>query len=301
MTRLLSALAAASALGWGAQQPPPFRSGTESVSISVTVKRGNAAVANLAAKDFRLFDSGVPQMVEVITIESVPLDVTLFMDTSGSTSRALDRMKANVGRISALLRPDDRFRLLTIGLSVDVAVPWRQGHEATTLDMPAVTGISLIYDALFVGLAHTPAAGRRHLVVALTDGRDCGSVIDGPKLLGLSGRSEAVLHWVRVEGQGDFPRHAVPAWCTPVDEGAVDYLGQAAQQSGGATHRSTFGDRTVTTVAEILAEFRQSYVLQYSPAGVTTGGWHPVRVDVPGVPGARVSARAGYVSVAPSP
>ena len=73
-----------------------FRARTESVAISASVKRGNAPVANLTANDFRLTDNGVAQSIEAVTIESVPLDVTLFMDTSGSTAGALDRMKRNV-------------------------------------------------------------------------------------------------------------------------------------------------------------------------------------------------------------
>ena len=76
-----------------------------------------------------------PQKIDAVTIEAVPLDVTLFMDTSGSTSGALDRMKRNVASIAAMLRPDDRFRLLTIGLSVEPRcrgsppAPSRARHE----------------------------------------------------------------------------------------------------------------------------------------------------------------------------
>src|SRR5688500_5599287 len=125
-----------------------FRARTDVVSISTSVKRGNAPVANLAAADFRLIDNGVVQTIDAVTIESVPLDVTLFMDTSGSTAGALDRMKKNVVSIAAMLRPDDQFRLLTIGLAVETAVPWQRAGNKMTLDMKAVPGISLVYDAL---------------------------------------------------------------------------------------------------------------------------------------------------------
>ncbi len=103
-----------------------FRARTDLVAISASVKRGNAPVANLAAADFRVTDNGVAQSIDAVTIESVPLDVTLFMDTSGSTAGALDRMKKNVVSIAGMLRPDDQFRLLTIGLSVETPVPWQR-------------------------------------------------------------------------------------------------------------------------------------------------------------------------------
>lgn len=271
-----------------------FRAGIESVAISASVKRGNAAIGNLTAADFVLTDNGVRQTIEAVTIESVPLDVTLFMDTSGSTAGALDRMKSNVITIAKMLRPDDQFRLMTIGVAVETPVPWQRAGAPISLDMKAVPGISLIYDALFVALTHAPAAGRRHLIVALTDGRDCGSLLDGARMLDASGRSEAVLHWVYVSSQGDFTDQSVGAWCTPNDGGDVDYLAQSAERTGGDLHRSRFGDPAVRTFARILDDFRQSYVLRYSPQGVRSPGWHSVVVQVPAQPTLSIKSRSGY-------
>jgi Ca-activated chloride channel homolog len=271
-----------------------FRARTDLVAISASVKRGNAPVANLTAADFRLTDNGVVQAIDAVTIESVPLDVTLFMDTSGSTAGALDRMKKNVVAIAGMLRTDDQFRLLTIGISVEAAVPWQRAGTPLTLDMKAVPGVSLVYDALFVALTHTPAAGRRHLIVAMTDGRDCGSLLDGARVLDASGRSEAVLHWIYVSADGDTDPASVNAWCTPTDGGEVDFVAQAAARTGGDSHRSRFGDPAVRTFAQILDEFRQSYVLRYSPADVALRGWHAVLVTVPAQPALTVKARSGY-------
>lgn len=64
--------------------------------------------------------------------ESVPLDVTLFMDTSGSTAGALDRMKRNVVTIAGMLRPDDRFRL-AVRTFVQILDEFRQAACCATL------------------------------------------------------------------------------------------------------------------------------------------------------------------------
>jgi hypothetical protein len=50
----------------------------------------------------------------------------------------------------------------------------------------------------------------------------------------------------------------------------------------------------VKTFAQILDEFRRSYVLRYSPEGVKAGGWHQVRVEVPSQPGLTIKSRSGY-------
>ena len=123
MTRLLVA-ASCLALAPISGQQATFRSTTAMVSVSVSVKRGNAIVANLEASDFTLTDNGVRQTVEAVSMESVPVDVTLFLDTSGSTAGKLDEMQHDVQSILQLLRSGDRFRLLTIGDTVNQVVPW---------------------------------------------------------------------------------------------------------------------------------------------------------------------------------
>ena len=106
MTRRLAAgaaaILAAAIVPVAAQQT--FRSTTAVVSVSVSVKRGNAVVANLTAADFALTDNGVAQIVEAVSMESVPVDVTLFLDTSGSTAGKLDEMQHDVQSILQLLR-----------------------------------------------------------------------------------------------------------------------------------------------------------------------------------------------------
>src|SRR5205085_10859239 len=141
--RLLAAATISVALAAPAGQQT-FRSTTAVVSVSVSVKRGNAVVANLEAADFALTDNGVPQTVEAVSMESIPVDVTLFLDTSGSTAGKLDEMQHDVQSILPLLRAGDRVRLLTIGHTVNQAVPWVAAGTKVAAPIEAVGGISLI-------------------------------------------------------------------------------------------------------------------------------------------------------------
>jgi VWFA-related protein len=283
--RLLLAVALASQV---------FRSRADAIAISASVKNGNMPVGGLSAAEFRLTDDGVPQRIELLTVEAVPIDVTLFIDTSASTAGAHDRMKRDVQSIAAMMRPIDRYRVLTIGVSVDEAVPWQAPGAAVALDARATPGISLIYDAMAAALLHPVDTGRRHLVVALTDGEDCGSVIDGPALLDLSGRTEAVMHVIYLHSPHGLAPNGVPAWCTPDDGGDQDYVKRTAERTGGGMHAAMFGDPTVKEFAKILDDFRASYILRYTPQGVARSGWHVVRVDVPEMRGVSIQARSGY-------
>ena len=271
-----------------------FRSQADAIVISASVKKGNVPVAGLAAADFLLTDNGVPQSIELLTVEAVPIDVTLFIDTSASTAGVHGRMKRNVREIAAMLRPVDRYRVLAIGVSVDEVIPWRSPGADVVLDVKATPGISLIYDAMAAALLHPVETGRRHLVVALTDGQDCGSVIDGPSLVQLTGRTEAVMHVIYSHSPGGVSWNGVIAWCTPFDDGDVDYVKRAAEGTGGRMHAAVFGDPTVREFRKILDEFRASYVLRYTARGVARPGWHNVKVAVPGTRGVTVHARSGY-------
>jgi VWFA-related protein len=271
-----------------------FRSQIDAVTISASIKKGNVPIAGLSSDDFRLTDNGVPQRIELLTVEAVPIDLSLFLDTSGSTAGVQSRMIRDVKTIAAMLRPIDRYRVITIGLSVDESVPWQAASADVALNARPVRGISLIYDAITASLLHPIEPGRRHLAVALTDGMDCGSVIDGPTLVEISARTEAVLHVIYWHGQGASDPNGVIAWCTPYDGGRVDFLERAADRTGGEKHSSVFGDPTVREFSKILDDFRASYVLRYSPRGVSRVGWHAVKVDVPNMRGATVRARSGY-------
>ena len=274
-----------------------FRTATVSVSVNASVKRGNRVVANLGARDFRLTDNGVAQTIDAISVEAVPIDVTLFLDTSGSTSGKLDDMKHDVQQIIKLLRPADRFRLLTIGDAVYETVPWVPAGTAVTLTFGPIGGISLIQDALLIGLLHRPEADRRHLIVGMTDRRDCGSVVSSAVIRELAARTEAVLHLVEQEGAAVTPRIASGrARRGGAGDGPAVLL-EAAERTGGTLHEQSFFFRSSSLLRAfrtIFDDFRQSYILRYSPAGVSPDGWHAIRVEVPAVKDATIRARQGY-------
>ena len=274
-----------------------FRSTTAMVSVSVSVKRGNTVVANLKAADFTLTDSGVPQTVEAVSMESVPVDVTLFLDTSGSTAGKLDEMQHDVQSILQLLRPGDRFRLLTIGDTVNRAVPWVPAGTKVPVSIQAVGGISLIRDALMFGLLHRPEPDRRHLIVGMTDRQDCGSVVPAALLLDVAGRSDAVMHLVDYEGGGGDSRYRVRTCSPQAGPRGDQIITEAAERTGGQLHEQSrfFRASSIARAFKtIFDDFRQSYVLRYAPSGVKGAGWHAIAVAVPAAKNATIRARQGY-------
>src|SRR6201989_2489385 len=138
MKLLLAALLAAQA---ASAPQTTFRSGVELVELDVSVTKGGAPVAGLTAKDFNLTDNGVAQEVESVTLEKLPLSVTLVLDTSQSVAgeRLRHLVQAGNGRTSAL-RPGDRAALITFSHAVDLRVPMTGDMAAIRTALGAIRG-----------------------------------------------------------------------------------------------------------------------------------------------------------------
>ena len=277
-----------------------FRSGVDVVSVDVSVKSGNKVVAGLTAADFRLYDNGVLQQVQAVAIEDVPIDVTIFHDTSVSQSGRIDSLKRDIVTVAGLLRSGDRLRLLTFDDQVQDAFGWQPAGSKPDVSRVKLGRISPVYDALFAGLLHKPETGRRHMVLALTDAEDAGGVVSIETLTAVADRSEAVVHLVLLgEERSGAPQRGVTRQWNPTRAARTEValVEQLTARTGGLVHdEPLFRNHVVSSFKKAYADFRQSYVLRYSPQGVPRTGWHELKVEVAKPGKITVRARRGYRS-----
>src|SRR5438876_11519062 len=101
--RRLPPLAAALALAGAASaalfaqtaQLPTFRSGTEVVSLFVTVADAQGRlVPDLTSEDFEIFDNDKPQPLVYFENVVQPISVVVMLDTSGSMTGPISLLKA---------------------------------------------------------------------------------------------------------------------------------------------------------------------------------------------------------------
>jgi hypothetical protein len=274
---------------------PEFRTSTDDVQVPVSVRVGSRMVTGLTAADFVLTDNDVPQAIQAVSVESVPVDVTLIVGTSGSTTSVAVRLAKDVQQIARLLRKDDALRLLRIDTFVEDLRPMAPVSAAFTVDATwRPNGFSSVHDALIAALVRPAAADRRHLVVAITDGVDTMSVTTADRVREVASRSDALLHIVTVRppASGGARAFVRPRY----NEANLLILTEAAERTGGELRgRGLFGDADpVSAFKRVFQEFRQSYVLRYAPENVERDGWHELSVTVSGEPNAIVRARRGY-------
>jgi VWFA-related protein len=300
MTRMAPAAAALTAVfvaggagvaGHPNAQQRVFRSGVEAINVAVVVRDGRNAVTGLGADDFELLDNGVPQDVQLVALDGVPLDVTMVIDASGSVSGpALEQLRRDVGELTGLLEPDDRVRALSFSSDVSETVPMQPAGSLPAFDLSASSGSTAFFNALVAALVRPVEAQRPHLVVAFTDAGDNVSLIGARDVLEVAKHSDAVLQVVLRGRAGS----GGTGWLPFSGPGSLRPIGEAADLTGGGVSSPNATRSEKERFAQILGEFRSSYVLWFTPQGVEPDGWHELSVRVKSS-NFTVRARAGYV------
>jgi VWFA-related protein len=305
--------------------------------VDVSVRDGWTQVQGLTAGDFVLLDNGVKQRIESVEATVVPIDLTLVVDTSGTPRPILEDpvdplklaalVNEEVRQAAAILRPDDRIRVLAIETYGSELLPFQPVAALPEIHAVAGGGLSSFYDVLVSALLHAVEPTRRHIIVARTTGRDSVSIADDTTISDIAGRSDALLHLVMMEEKFDdqevkrsiwggnmhlvgptarywlpfqrltFQRHYMGdgLYSHPLTPSGLR-LARAAELTGGALHQaavlnvpSLFG-----TFKKAFDDFRSSYMLRYSPQGVAREGWHDIKVTIPSRKNYTVHARRGY-------
>jgi VWFA-related protein len=280
------------------EQRPTFRAGTNVVTVDVSVRKGNLPVAGLTTADFVVTDNGVAQTPTSVTIERLPVNVTLLLDTSGSVSSIIDSLKSQMRDAAALLNSSDRLRLLVFAGDASQVFPMQPPGAELPLDEVKANGLGTsLYDSLAAALIRRREPDRGELVVAFTDGVDTTSAMSVKKLEQVASRSEAVLHAFIVRSselinlcQGPQRGQGMPWLCDQGD------LKRVAETTGGRIYETLPGNHIPMGLSRALEEFRTSYTLRYTLTGVGRSGWHDIKVSIThaAARGATIRARRGY-------
>jgi VWFA-related protein len=282
--------------GLAAQNPPAFRGRADMVTVDVSVRQRGRPVTGLTAADFEIFDNGAPQPVAGLVYETLPIDVTVALDVSESVSGpVLNQMRQSVRDLVQDLTPSDRLRLLTFNAQIKRLMDFGAPRTAidSAFDSIRAFGGTAVFDTIAVALATPAAPDRRQLVVVFSDGDDQSSVTRPVTLLDVVHHTTPTLGLVfpsfRLRTGGTSPPSSPAA-----DARAQMYAG-LAKEAGGFVETVNAGQSLGTTFRRMLQDFRQSYVLYFSPDGADRSAFHTLDVRVRRN-GVDVRARRGYAT-----
>jgi VWFA-related protein len=295
MTRALPIAAALAVVGALTPQQTTFKSSVEAVRLDVSVMRGGQPVRGLSADDFVVTDNKVPQRVEGVAIDSLPLAVFLVLDTSGSVageklSRLIDAGKTLI----SALHPNDRAALVTFSSDVTVRVGLTSDLQAITSALGALEGRgpTAIRDAVHLALQLRPDDESRPVVLVFTDGQDTSSWLSASDVVASARRSGVVIHAVSlVEQQTKVVEAGQPS--LPQDSPAAAFLDRLVAAAGGRHWPAVSSNDLRPLFVRALDEMRARYLLSFYPQGVTQEGWHDLKVTLKRGRG-DVTARPGY-------
>ena len=283
--------------------PQRFSTGVEVVRVDALVTSGKRPVAGLGPADFDLRDNGVAQTITGVSRERLPLNVICAFDASGSVGgRPLQQLKDATSTLIDALAGDDRAAILTFSERLQV-------HSRLTGDRAALRsvlahieagGATALFDAMFASLALRETDDGRTLLVVFRDGLDTASVLSARQVLEASRRTDVVIYPVTARRpssslfgtDGRVRLNPAAAQLASQFSRAEKLFDRFADETGGRVFQATTGSLRATLI-EILEEFRQRYVLTYTPTGVASRGWHTLDVRLRGRSG-EVKARRGY-------
>jgi len=273
--------AIASMLGFGVfAQQATFSSKIAAVRVDVSVNDRGKVVRGLRPEDFEVRDNGIVQRVDLATFEQLSLNVHLAFDLSQSVSgeRLHDLRTAGRAFLEALTSRD-KASLLTFNHAIHLraALTGEIGRVREALDGAQPSGDTALYDATYAALLAGGADDdRRDLMLVFSDGRDTASWLSSETVLQSARRSDVVVYGVSPHGSP-----------------SIRFLSALGAATGG----DAFAIETTWNLRErflsILGEFRERYLVSYSPEGVQRGGWHTLEVRAKGHR-ATVRARPGY-------
>ncbi|OFW03379.1 MAG: hypothetical protein A3H96_26220 [Acidobacteria bacterium RIFCSPLOWO2_02_FULL_67_36] len=308
------------------QDPPQaaFRSGASAVMVDVTVRDGSRrAITGLTAKDFQVFDNGVPQQVDEVSYGTLPIDVTVALDVSYSvTGDLLDRLRQAVAQLMRDLGSKDRLKLVLFSTRITRTIDYTTDVKAVerAIRGTSASGSTSLLDAISVTLVSASPADRRQLIVFFTDGSDTSSTTSPAILTEVAERTRATLAFVVPFTAGRpmvlSPQPALQgASVPPALQGSVTpppgvttlaaqsastlslnpVLSKLARETGGTILPVSAAGNLSEAFRRVLNEFRSAYVLYYTARGVDRAGYHAIDVKVKR-DGAVVQARRGYFS-----
>jgi VWFA-related protein len=255
-----------------------FSSRLEVVRVDVLVTASGKPVQGLMAADFEIEDNGVPQTVDLASFEQIPLNVVLALDMSASLQGLrLGHLQAAGATVLDGLKPGDRAALVTFShvISANQALTEDLDRVRTALFQNRGEGQTSLIDAAHVGMLIGESDVGRSLLIVFSDGVDTSSWLTAESVLETARRGDVVVYGVEVgERRASFPR-------------------DLAEATGGRLFAVESTKDLAAVFSKILEEFRNRYLISYSPQGVAPGGWHRLDVRVR-TRGATVKARPGY-------
>jgi len=298
MTKILGSLFALSAaiVLLAAPTAAQFKSGTLTVPLYVTVTdRESRLITDLQREDFEVYDNGQLQTLTLFDNKHTPITVVVMLDTSGSMTLILDRVKAAAEQFLLRLMPEDTGRVGAFNDKIEFHPENAFTSDRDTL-IRSLRDLDFgyptrLWDAVDESIGRLDGVQERKVVLVFTDGTDTasrnanlGDVMDRAR------SGEVMVYSIGLETEifnGQRKERSSP------DRG----LKRLSEETGGGFFLLKKEDELGPTFTRVAQELHSQYVLGFTPSNLD-GKVHKLEVKVK-KPGANPRARKSYVATKP--
>jgi Ca-activated chloride channel family protein len=280
-------------------RPDSIRVSVNLVLVPVTVTDDlNHPLANLARKDFAVYEGDRQQQIRYFSAEDSPISVGLLLDVSASMQDKIDTERAAVEQFFKNANPEDDYFVITFNNQPHVlsdVTRLTSGIE-TELGLVQPSGPTALLDAVYLGVSKLRNAQypRRALVI-ISDGGDNASRYKLSQIKSIVAESDVMVYAIGIFGTSPFK--------TFEEAMGKRWLSTMTDVSGGRTTTVENLARLPEECALLSRELRTQYVLGYHPSEATADGkWHKIRIVVTNPSGAerfRSFYRKGYYASQP--
>jgi Ca-activated chloride channel family protein len=279
----VTAVVVSAQAGTGKEQTKLFRSTVDVVSLNVTVVDSqNRYITDLSADDFSVFEDGARQDLIVFNRTSLPIALSLLVDTSASMeSRMRIAQDAAIGFVRKL-RVQDLGQVVDFDSRVEILQDFTNNVDELEQSIRSTSagGSTALHNALYISLkelakikAKAAEDVRRRAIVVLTDGEDTSSLVSYEEVLELAKRSETAIYTIALQAK-DAPQ-------TKGFREAEFVLRQFAQETGGRSFFPSKIEDLKDVYGQIADELSSQYSIGYASKNTRRdGAWRRIVVQV---------------------
>jgi Ca-activated chloride channel family protein len=287
----LGAIAVLTAAGLSAQQQPTFKSGTQIVSLFVTVADAEKRlVPDLTKDDFEVFDNDKSQPIVYFDNSIHPITVVVMLDTSGSMTGTIGLLRQAAEQFLIRLLPDDKGRVGAFNDKIQFSSHFTNDRDQLVTDVKDLDygNGTRLWDAVGASLEELKGIDGRRVILVFTDGDDTESrTMSLGKVIERARADEVMIYAIGLESNYFNGQRMVKS---KPDSG----LRKIADETGGGYFELSKTADLAPTFTRVAYELHSQYVIGFAPTQLDNRV-HKLTVKMK-KPGLAARARRSYVA-----
>jgi len=253
------------------------------VYASVHDQKGHF-VDGLGRESFQVLEDGKPQQIAAFDSTFQSLSCAILLDTTGSMSEALPRVKNSIVKLIDELGPEDSVAIFTFDQRLVVRQDFTTDKSAAKRAAlrTRAEGATALFDALSEAAQELSQRSGKKALILFTDGDDNSSALNANAAVARAKKAGVPLYTI-AEGEATHSKNL------------RKLLDDLSQRTGGAAYEVRKPGEIEQVFHEISEDLRHLYMISYKPPEVANDGkWRKIDLLIKGVKDYRVRSKEGY-------